>query len=327
MTWHRVDDDALDHPKFARAIRIAGADAWLMWSALVAFASKRLTDGFVDEDLALDVFGPVRGPRSEEARSAALGALVTSGLLEVVEGGYQIHDYLEWGRSRADTEAVTRSETDRKRAYRARKTQECPAPVPPVSRTCPAGTTPSVPAVSRECPATVPDVDLDLDPDQEILLGGSSQDLSGSARVGQPTESAPPPERGELVRPARSVKADAHVAAFERAWATEAPDQLEFTSAHRELAAQVGVADVAAEWLACRDHYRAQGHRTAHWEAQFASWLRKAQRFAPRRARSARDEAIERETAEALARDRRRRLEVVADTSWLDGPVAAGGAS
>ncbi|HTJ17797.1 MAG TPA: hypothetical protein VL494_13550 [Steroidobacteraceae bacterium] len=97
MSWIELDDGILDHPKFVRAIKLAGPEALFLWLGLRVYCAKYLTDGFVPDDM-LD---EVRGPRDPEKRAAAMAALFEVELLEKTRrGGLQMHDYLHWSKSR-----------------------------------------------------------------------------------------------------------------------------------------------------------------------------------------------------------------------------------
>ena len=96
MSWIELDDGILDHPKFIRAVKLGGSEAVHLWLGIRAYCAKLLTDGKVPSDM-LD---EVRGPKDSRRRAAALDALVTVGLLETTADGVQMHDYLQWSKSR-----------------------------------------------------------------------------------------------------------------------------------------------------------------------------------------------------------------------------------
>lgn len=88
MTWTKLDDHFLDHPK----ILAAGERAELLHIHGLIYANKHLTDGFVpDSALKLLLHNPQRGP---------VDRLVELGIWEVADGGYLIHDFLDWNPSR-----------------------------------------------------------------------------------------------------------------------------------------------------------------------------------------------------------------------------------
>lgn len=112
MSWMKLDDAILDHPKFIRAARTGGSEAIHLWLGLRAWCAQSLSDGFVPGDMVDEVRGPKRG------REKALATLVQVGLVKEVEGGWQLHDYLEWSDSREEVLAARRKAADRQKAAR-----------------------------------------------------------------------------------------------------------------------------------------------------------------------------------------------------------------
>lgn len=97
MTWVRIDDQLPDHPKLARiSARIVPHAGWLHVCAL-CYCSRHLTDGFVPDGIIprLVTFGTQQ----------SLAALQESGLWERTDGGYLLHDYLEYQPSREQVQA------------------------------------------------------------------------------------------------------------------------------------------------------------------------------------------------------------------------------
>lgn len=97
MSKLELDDQILEHPKFIRAARLAGSEAIHMWLGLRAFCGQQLTDGFIP----VDMLDEVRGPKLDRKRSVAMEALITVGLLEQEDGGFRMHNYLKWSRSKS----------------------------------------------------------------------------------------------------------------------------------------------------------------------------------------------------------------------------------
>lgn len=115
MTWVRLDDQFDEHPKFEAAGPLAG---WLFVVGLT-YAARNLTDGFVPR-------GAVRRLADwhrvgEDVTAAQLATeLVEVGLWEAVEGGYQVHDYLDYQPSRAQVLAERERNRQRQTHYRQR---------------------------------------------------------------------------------------------------------------------------------------------------------------------------------------------------------------
>lgn len=100
MSKLELDDQILNHDKFVLAVKRAGkfgGDIVFMWLGIRAYCGQRLTDGFIPTEM----LGEVRGPLDPKQREAAVKALRDIGLLETVDGGLQMHDYLQWSRSKS----------------------------------------------------------------------------------------------------------------------------------------------------------------------------------------------------------------------------------
>lgn len=120
MTWAKVDDRFHEHPKLAAA----GAAAWGMWLAGIAYCNRALTDGFIPDAVAEGLGGRWRVRQGGQtwqmiARCGDVEvvvdadwiavALVDAGLWHRVDGGYQIHDYADFQPLRADVMAAKSS--------------------------------------------------------------------------------------------------------------------------------------------------------------------------------------------------------------------------
>lgn len=112
MTWVKVDDRFPQNPKVLAAGKAA---AWAYLCGL-CYASQHLTDGHLP-DKATPAFA---GKRDVER-------LVRAGLWIPVEGGYQIHDYLEHQPSREQHERKLEANRERQRKwYEALATRRTP---------------------------------------------------------------------------------------------------------------------------------------------------------------------------------------------------------
>jgi hypothetical protein len=88
MTWVKLDDQFPDHPKVIEAGPLA---AWLFVCGL-GYASRYLTDGFIPS-AQVRRLAMVSGP------DALARKLVEVGLWEAADGGFQVHNYLEYNPS------------------------------------------------------------------------------------------------------------------------------------------------------------------------------------------------------------------------------------
>ena len=107
MAWLRIDDQFFSHPK----VLAAGNEAVGLWVRLLTWSGAHLTDGFVPFHATV-LF-------QNRALKRNLTRLVKIGLLHETEGGYCIHDYLEWNPSAA--QVLDDREKNAARARRHRK--------------------------------------------------------------------------------------------------------------------------------------------------------------------------------------------------------------
>ena len=116
MPWFALDDGFDTHPK----VRKAGNAAVGLFVRLGVHATRHLTEGHLDGDIVRDY-----------GTAATIRKLVTVGMLhdaghgcrrcpQPAEGGFYIHDYLDYNKSRAQIEASR--EAARKRQQRGRDT-------------------------------------------------------------------------------------------------------------------------------------------------------------------------------------------------------------
>lgn len=116
MTWTKIDDQLHAHPKVQMAWQACRASLGLHLLAL-SHAGAYLTDGHVSE-----TFVNAQLPKAAERRKA-IEALVSAGLWDQwPEGGWVIHDYLEFNESRADVTSRRRADSNRKRRGTGAKT-------------------------------------------------------------------------------------------------------------------------------------------------------------------------------------------------------------
>lgn len=102
MPWVMFDDQFPEHPK----IDGLTDSAFRLHVAGICYSNRQLTDGTVPADQVRRLV-----PRF---RRRALDELVARRLWIAVDGDYQIHDYLQWNKSRAEVLA------DRERLRKAR---------------------------------------------------------------------------------------------------------------------------------------------------------------------------------------------------------------
>lgn len=110
MAWIRLDDHFDENPKILAA---GPASAWI-WLRCLAYCNRNLTDGFVPEIIAHE-----RCASADPIDAAA--RLESAGLWKRVDGGYQIHDYLDYQGSKAQILEARAATRKRVQAFRRRR--------------------------------------------------------------------------------------------------------------------------------------------------------------------------------------------------------------
>jgi hypothetical protein len=113
MTWIRIDDQFADHPKVVSAGPLA---AWLYVCGL-SYCSRQLTDGFIPD-------GQLRKLADVDNAGELGDRLVSVGLWERVEGGFQVHDYLEYQPSAEKVKAERAATAKRQAEWREREREK-----------------------------------------------------------------------------------------------------------------------------------------------------------------------------------------------------------
>lgn len=85
MPWFKVDDQLAFNAK----VVAAGNSAIGLWARAGSWSSAQLTDGFIPTHMANAMANPMANPCDPDA-------LVIAGLWDVVEGGYQFHDWADF---------------------------------------------------------------------------------------------------------------------------------------------------------------------------------------------------------------------------------------
>lgn len=104
MAWLRMDDRVRTHPKIVKAGPLAG---WL-WFCGVCYCREHLTDGVIQDGMI-----PTLAPGLTSAKKHAQ-TLVDVGLWHRTEGGYHVHDFLDWNPSRTEIETNRAKDSRRK---------------------------------------------------------------------------------------------------------------------------------------------------------------------------------------------------------------------
>lgn len=146
MTWVRIDDGFFRHPKNLALT----PKAQLLKVACLCYCAANLTDGRIPAPAVPLILAEARCSKAQWRELVTHGTLVENG------NEYQIHDFLEYNRSRAEVEKERARWRRNKRDYRAAQddesdevsagmsavdtTEESAAPRPVPSRPVPLGT-------------------------------------------------------------------------------------------------------------------------------------------------------------------------------------------
>jgi hypothetical protein len=112
MAWAKFDDRFLINPKIMQA----GLEARALYIAGVLYCAGELTDGFIAEGVLCKLAALADVPRAIDAADR----LIDLALWEQAEGGYIVHDYLEYNptaeevKARRDEVTKARSEAGKK---------------------------------------------------------------------------------------------------------------------------------------------------------------------------------------------------------------------
>jgi len=97
MTWARLDDGLLTHPK----AMAAGIEGRALFVASILYSARELTDGQITGG-AIAALAGLAGVRNAKKTTELL---VSLRLWDIRDGSYWVHDYLDYNPSRADVMA------------------------------------------------------------------------------------------------------------------------------------------------------------------------------------------------------------------------------
>ena len=104
MSWWRLEACARNN----RKVKAAGDSAAWLWASCAMYAAEQHTDGFVPDDELDEMVKRASDP-------GAFGKCLKLVLLEKVDGGVQVHDFLDYNVSSSEAKRLSR---DRSRAGR-----------------------------------------------------------------------------------------------------------------------------------------------------------------------------------------------------------------
>lgn len=113
MSWGRVDDKLVEHPKWVRLEREFGgrtwADALAIWTWVLCYTSRNETDGGIDATVL------ARATPIGRAAIKTADAMVAVGLMDREGPLYILHDFTEYNPSRAELQAKRQADSERKK--------------------------------------------------------------------------------------------------------------------------------------------------------------------------------------------------------------------
>lgn len=193
MTWVRLDDSVLSHPKVCRA----GVEAFALWVGGLCYANRHATDGHLPEHV-LSILYPASG-WSPATLARLSRRLVEVGLWRSDErGGWMIHGYDEYQEEalRASVDARRAAARERKRAQRGREKQRFSEGIPPGHA-----------VTARDSERDMPR-DSERDRARDVSRDQRVTDASDEAEVREVVSQPPVPARPDPARPTRSSSAD-----------------------------------------------------------------------------------------------------------------------
>jgi hypothetical protein len=121
-----VKEEFLGDDKTKRAIKAGGYEALAMWLALKRYCAEHLTDGFIPDEDIDDLPDAPPNPRKRLQALVGCGRLQRdgsrgNGLVDAVENGWQLHDYLHHASSRAQEEQRREKARTRKERWQERR--------------------------------------------------------------------------------------------------------------------------------------------------------------------------------------------------------------
>lgn len=122
MSWAKLDDQYPDHPKIIEV----GPLGMALHTAAICYCARYLTDGFVPAAMItrlinLDGIQTINnGVSNAVTHKEVIDNLTRVGLLEVVQGGYMIHDFLKYNPKGEDVKRERAENAARQAAWKAK---------------------------------------------------------------------------------------------------------------------------------------------------------------------------------------------------------------
>jgi hypothetical protein len=170
MVWFHVDDAMAFHPKAIQA----GNAAIGLWVRAGAWATSARSDGFIPRTIARRI-----------GTQPQIESLIVSGLWEVKNDGYVMHDWHHYQIAKSDIESRRESDRQRKREQRKRENVTAGQPPRDIDRSHDPPVTPPVTAdSSRVRPFPSPPL--------PVVVTGGNESPVGSRPPPEPATAGPP---------------------------------------------------------------------------------------------------------------------------------------
>lgn len=117
MSWTKIDDGILTHPKMAEAEELCPVFAWVLWSKALVYVNQHKLNGRVTRKIATRLVGAANVEQ-------AIYALVESALWDEDEDGWLFHDFHEHSATKEARAEKAKKNADNQAAYRERQRAE-----------------------------------------------------------------------------------------------------------------------------------------------------------------------------------------------------------
>jgi hypothetical protein len=205
MPWVKIDDNFSMHPK----VMAAGGLATLLFIEGLCYCARHLTDGFIPEHAVLRMVDPVLLDLYYQGGGTALmvaDKLIDVGLWEQADGGYTVHDYLDYNPSGAKVRAEREAHAQRMADWREKK-ERGQARGAIRDTPCDEDVIPSQNGLCQPCdtlpvpvPVPVPQDHVCKNLDSNRDMGGDETPPARSKQKRTPKPTTPPPEAVKIVQ-------------------------------------------------------------------------------------------------------------------------------
>ncbi len=230
--WVRVETRFPSHPK----VLDVGPLGEALWLRGLCYAGEHLTDGFVPTSY-LKRMGDMKA-------LAVAERLVAAGLWSACEGGYLIHEYLQWQQSREEIEDIRSKRVEAGRRGGKQKASNLLA------------------KGQQAAGKNVPEEEIDTETERET---GEREGADAPAANAAPP---PPPKPRPVPKPHK----------------TTVPQPFPVTDEMLAFGRKIGLSHdhVMAETDKFVDHFTFKGEKHVDWLAAWRNWMRRAVDFAAR---------------------------------------------